>query len=120
MINLQGFGKSLKTKAEDLIEGKITAPVIRCLMHLKEQPEKQAWLWGQYCVDGEFCEHMEGRDIAGMVELIEGSGAMDACIAEANGMVENAWLAVDAAVPDSFSKVCLRAFGWFICKVRDY
>ena len=32
VINLQGFGNSLKTKAEDLIEGKITAPVIRCLM----------------------------------------------------------------------------------------
>ena len=26
----------------------------------------------------------------------------------------------DAAVPDSFAKVCLRAFGWFVCKVRDY
>merc|ERR1719327_2045417 len=44
VINLQGFGKSLKTKAEDLIEGKITAPVIRCLMHLKERPERRAWL----------------------------------------------------------------------------
>ena len=114
VINLQGFGKSLKTKAEDLIEGKITAPVIRCMMTLQSQPEKQAWLWGQYALDS------AERDIAGMVELIEGSGAFEQCIDEAHGLVEEAWKAVDAAVPDSFSKVCLRAFGWFVCKVRDY
>merc|ERR1712023_79741 len=41
VINLKGFGKSLKTTAEDLVEGKITAPVIRCLMLLREQPERQ-------------------------------------------------------------------------------
>ena len=114
VINLQGFGKSLKTKAEDLIEGKITAPVIRCLMAHKDAPEKQQWLWAQYQVPS------EERDIAGMVELIEASGAFDECIAEANGMVDDAWRAVDAAVPDSFAKIALRAFGWFVCKVRDY
>jgi len=114
VINLQGFGKSLKTKAEDLIEGKITAPVIRCLMHLREEPEKQKWLWGQYALD------IEKRDIAGMVEMIEGSGAFTSCISEAHAMVDEAWKAVDRLVPDSFAKVCLRAFGWFVCKVRDY
>jgi geranylgeranyl pyrophosphate synthase len=114
VINLQGFGKSLKTKAEDLIEGKITAPVIRALMLLKDEPEKQRWLWAQYQVD------KEQRDIAGMVELIESSGAFTECIGHAHGMVDEAWKAVDATVPDSFSKVCLRAFGWFVCKVRDY
>ena len=114
VINLKGFGKSLKTTAEDLVEGKITAPVIRSMMLLKDQPDKQRWLWGQYAVP------MPERDIAGMVNLIEGSGAFDVCIAEAHAMVDDAWVAVDREVPDSFSKVCLRAFGWFVCKVRDY
>ena len=114
MINLQGFGKSLKTKAEDLIEGKITAPVIRALMLLRGEPSKQRWLWGQYGVE------QSARDIGGMVRLIEESGAFDECIAEAHGLVDEAWKAVDEAVPDSFAKVCLRAFGWFVCKVRDY
>ena len=50
VINLRGFGKSLKTTAEDLIEGKITAPVIRCLMHLRGEPERQRWLWRQYAL----------------------------------------------------------------------
>ena len=114
VINLQGFGKSLKTKAEDLTEGKITAPVIRCLMLLKGDPVKQQWLWQQYAVQ------QDERDICGMVEMIEGSGAFDACINEAHGLVDEAWKAVDATVPDSFAKVCLRSFGWFVCKVRDY
>uniref|UniRef100_A0A7S3AFP4 Uncharacterized protein n=1 Tax=Haptolina ericina TaxID=156174 RepID=A0A7S3AFP4_9EUKA len=114
VINLKGFGKSLKTTAEDLVEGKITAPVIRALMLLKEEPAQQRWLWAQYGVP------QAERDIQGMVNLIERSGAFDACIDEANGMVEDAWVKVDQEVPDSFSKVCLRAFGWFICKVRDY
>ena len=114
VINLKGFGKSLKTTAEDLVEGKITAPVIRCLMLLTAQPERQRWLWGQYALD------KEERDIGGMVELIESSGAFDVCIREAHAMVDDAWVAVDREVPDSFSKTCLRAFGWFVCKVRDY
>ena len=114
VINLQGFGKSLKTKAEDLIEGKITAPVIRALMLLKGAPEKQAWLWAQYGLD------QKERDIGGMVELIEASGAFGECIREAHALVDDAWVAVDREVPDSFAKVCLRAFGWFVCKVRDY
>ena len=114
VINLQGFGKSLKTKAEDLIEGKITAPVIRAFMLLKDQPEKRAWLWAQYSVA------QEERDICRMVEIIEDCGAFEVCISEAHKLVDDAWVAVDEVIPDSFSKVCLRAFGWFVCKVRDY
>ena len=50
----------------------------------------------------------------------QGSGAFASCIEEAHTMVDDAWKAVDRLVPDSFAKVCLRAFGWFVCKVRDY
>lgn len=112
----QGFGKSLKTKAEDLIEGKVTAPVIRAMMALGETggTTSQRWLWGQYSLPS------DQRDVAGMVELIEGTGAFETCIDEANAMVEHSWAKLDALVPASFAKVCLRAFGWFVCKVRDY
>ena len=111
---MQGFGKSLKTKAEDLIEGKITAPVIRAFMLLRAEPDKQKWLWGQYGLPS------ERREIGAMVELIESVGAFEVCIAEAHKLVDDAWVAVDREIPDSFPKVCLRAFGWFVCKVRDY
>ena len=112
----QGFGKSLKTKAEDLIEGKVTAPVIRALMALGGGGEeaKQRWLWGQYALPA------AERDVLGMVSLIEATGAFEACIGVANSMVDEAWVKVEAALPSSFAKVCLRAFGWFVCKVRDY
>ena len=59
-------------------------------------------------------------DIGGMVKLIEQSGAFDDCIREAHHLVDGAWKAVDSVVPDSFAKVCMRAFGWFVCRVRDY
>ena len=62
----------------------------------------------------------EKRDILGMVDMIEASGAFTECIKEAHGLVDEAWKAVDREVPDSFAKVCLRSFGWFVCKVRDY
>jgi len=112
VINLQGFGKSLKTKAEDLIEGKITAPVIRAFMTVSSL--ERNWLWGQFQIDS------TQRDISAMVELIQASGAFESCISEANAMVEVAWRAVDSCTADSFAKIALRAFGWFICKVRDY
>ena len=83
-------------------------------VHLREEPENQKWLWAQYSLD------IDKRDIGGMVDMIEGSGAFASCIEEAHGMVDDAWKAVDRLVPDSFAKVCLRAFGWFVCKVRDY
>ena len=55
-----------------------------------------------------------------MFELIELTGSYMECILDAVWLVELAWKAVDREVPDSFAKVCLRAFGWFVCKVRDY
>ena len=72
------------------------------------------WLIGQYRVPA------YERDIGAMVSLIESSGALQTCIDEAHELVEKAWVPVDETVPDSFAKVCLRAFGWFVCKVRDY
>ena len=75
---------------------------------------RQQWLWAQYSIPS------EEREIGAMVRLIEDTGAFEACIDEANSMVERAWTKLDALVPASFAKVCLRAFGWFVCKVRDY
>ena len=63
---------------------------------------------------------MNARRVRRQVSLIEASGAFGECIREAHGLVDEAWKAVDVAVPGSFPKVCLRASGWFVCKVRDY
>lgn len=36
------------------------------------------------------------------------------CMDEAMAIVEDAWATLDPIVPDSFSKIMLRAFGWFV------
>ena len=80
MINIRGFSNGLKTKAEDLIDGKYTAPVACCLVQLKGEPEKQK-------VATQNDVPAKDRDIAGMVQLIEESGAMDECVDEAKTLV---------------------------------
>ena len=39
--------------------------------------------------------------------------------AASNALVTNAWAEVDAAIPDSFYKMLLRAFGWYVLE-RHY
>lgn len=63
MLNLRGFGHNLKTAAEDLHEGKITAPLVRCLM--LSNGAAQRYLWEQIQAPA------ESRDVSAMVEMIE-------------------------------------------------
>lgn len=53
-------------------------------------------------------------DIAGVIEVLEECGALDACVDQARELIEAAWRPVDAVFPDSHTKVNLRAFSWFI------
>lgn len=48
------------------------------------------------------------------IAKLEKYGAIQACVDEAMAMVEAAWQALDPLVPDSFYKIMLRAFGWFV------
>lgn len=49
-----------------------------------------------------------------VIDLIESSGAMQKSLDHANDMIESAWAALDAVVPDSFYKINLRAFGYYV------
>ncbi|BAY95497.1 polyprenyl synthetase family protein [Tolypothrix sp. LEGE 11397] len=112
VINLRGFCSGLKTKGEDLIEGKITAPVIQGFLTLN--PQKILKLW-QGLEKGASAE-----DLPMLIELLEECGAMDNCINYAKNLVENAWLKVDQIIPESYAKLQLRMFGWFVVEIRDY
>jgi geranylgeranyl pyrophosphate synthase len=111
VINLRGF-RGLKTRAEDLREGKLTTPVVRALNVLGEN-ERIA-----------LCQHMGltggAIDVDAAMKLIDDCRALDWCIQHSSELVENAWKDVDRILPDSFSKVMLRSFGWFVVHVRDY
>lgn len=54
--------------------------------------------------------------IRSVIDVLQSSGAIDACIVEAENLIENAWKKIDIIFPDSFFKVKLRAFGWFILR----
>lgn len=48
------------------------------------------------------------------IAKIEEVGALDACVQQATDLVEEAWRALDAKTPDSFAKIMLRSFGWYV------
>ena len=54
--------------------------------------------------------------MADVIATLEACGALDACQDQADKLVEDAWKELDSAVPDSFSKMMLRSFGWFVVR----
>jgi geranylgeranyl diphosphate synthase, type II len=112
VLNLRGFAGGLKSRGEDVTEGKVTAPVAKALA-LLGRPERRA-LW-----DVIASKPSDPEVIAGVIATIEGCGALDACERQARELIEGAWRRVDAVFPDSHAKVNLRAFSWFILE-RHY
>jgi hypothetical protein len=49
----------------------------------------------------------------------EKCGAIEACVEESADMVESAWQRLDKVIPDSFYKMLLRSFGWYVLQ-RHY
>jgi geranylgeranyl pyrophosphate synthase/predicted secreted hydrolase/UDP:flavonoid glycosyltransferase YjiC (YdhE family) len=111
VINLRGFRTDLKTHCEDLLEGKLTTPVVRAFMLLDAGGRDEL---------SRLLEGSRGRDIAPLLNLVERSGAIDWCIQHARDLVEEGWQEVDRLLPASQAKLMLRAFGWFVVHVRDY
>ncbi len=107
VLNLRGFENGQKTKAEDISEGKITAPVARALSLLPG--EKAERLWQLIAA-----KPTEPALVKEALSLIETSGALEDCESYARELLESAWQKFDPLVPDSIAKVKLRAFGWFV------
>jgi geranylgeranyl pyrophosphate synthase len=107
VLNLRGFEGELKTVAEDLVEGKVTAPVAKAL-GLVDRDERGA-LWAAL---------RDGSRDAGAVQrailIIERSGALDACMEDARALVEDAWARAEPFLRDSNAKIMLRAFGHYL------
>lgn len=112
VLNLRGFQKDLKSKGEDIMHGKITLPVAKAMSVLPQ--DKRTWLW----------ETLQSRPtdpevVASCIELIEQCGALDACVTQANTLVEDGWKALDPVIEDSLQKLMLRAFSWYVLE-RHY
>jgi geranylgeranyl pyrophosphate synthase len=112
VLNLRGFKGDLKSKGEDISQGKITLPLVKAMGRLPS-PERQALsaLVASKPQDGETVK----RVIAQLEEL----GAIEACIVQAREVVEAAWRQLDPLIEDSQYKVTFRAFGWYVLE-RHY
>jgi geranylgeranyl pyrophosphate synthase len=112
VLNLRGFKGDLKSKAEDIVQGKITLPVAKALSRLP-LPDRQ-WLWETLRKKPD-----DPREVAAVVEKLEGCGAIDACAVQARTLVEDGWQRLQPMVEDSLAKMLLRAFGWYVLE-RHY
>lgn len=112
VLNLRGFKKQLKARGEDISHGKMTLPSAIALGRL--ETEQRRWLW-----DTIASKPTDPEVVEACIELIESTGALDACVEDARARVEDAWAALDPVVEDTLPKLILRAFGWYVLE-RHY
>lgn len=116
VLNLRGLytgkadkkaGQQLKTLGEDIMCGKVTMPVAKamCLLDL----EGRTKLWNTVK-----SKPQDQAVVNACIADLEAVGAVQACVEQANECVEAGWRALDPLVEDSFSKMMLRAFSWFV------
>jgi geranylgeranyl pyrophosphate synthase/predicted secreted hydrolase len=112
VLNLRGFKNDLKTKAEDLQQGKVTLPVAKAMSRFSLAERRAFWE----------TLRQKPQDVAvvgKLVEQLEAVGAIEACSQQAKDMVEAGWQRLAPLVDDSLSKMLLRAFGWYVLE-RHY
>lgn len=112
VLNLRGFQHNLKTRAEDVTQGKITLPVAKALGRLG--PEDRAWLQQTLASKPE-----DMQVVTRVVEMLEKSDSVEDCSQIARSMIDDAWGRVSVLLDDSLAKVMLRAFGWYVLE-RHY
>lgn len=97
----------LKKIGEDIMAGKVTIPVVKAMAVL-DLAERQA-LW-----DVVRSKPEDPEVVADTIQKLEDCGAIDACVTQATEIVEETWRILDGCTPDSFAKIMLRSFGWFV------
>jgi len=107
VLNLRGFKGELKNRGEDLAHGKVTMPVAKAMSRLPLAERRELW---ETVAD----RPTDPEVIAGLIAQLEACGAIDACVRQAEELIESAWARLDPLVPPSFPKVMLRAFSWYV------
>ena len=107
VLNLAGFAGDLKTRGEDLHQGKVTMPVATAMGRLDAPGRRRLW-------DILSARTEDPALVAEGIALIEECGALDACRADAQALVEAGWARLEPVLPDSHAKLQLRTFGWYV------
>jgi geranylgeranyl pyrophosphate synthase len=116
VLNLRGLftgkadrltGLQLKTLGEDITAGKVTIPVVKAITLLPQAEMRKLWNIIK-------TKPKERAVIDHCIEVLESCGAIEACVTQSQDLVEEAYAKLDVMIPDSFSKIMLRSFGWFV------
>ncbi|RCV48042.1 polyprenyl synthetase family protein [Marinitenerispora sediminis] len=104
-----GAARPTKHTAEDLRAGKVTMPLAHAVALLPGRAVRDMW----HAVRDGAADQQTVTEIA---RALEKHGVVDACLAEARGMVERAWRPLQAVLPLSHHSVLLRALGGYAAR----
>lgn len=116
VLNLRGLytskadkkaGIELKNLGEDITAGKVTMPVVKAITRLSKEGIRELWEIIK-------TKPSDRATVNKCIAILEECGAIDACVQQSIDLVEDAYKVLDAIIPDSFSKLMLRSFGWFV------
>lgn len=107
VLNLKGFQRELKSRGEDIREGKVTAPIAKAMSRLDQEARRKLWRTLS-------AKPTQPEVVGSVIETLVACGALEACELQAREVIETAWSALDPLVRDSHAKIKLRAFGWYI------
>jgi geranylgeranyl pyrophosphate synthase/predicted secreted hydrolase len=112
VLNLRGFQRNLKAQGEDITKGKVTLPIAKALSILPFAERK--WIWSTLQ-----SQPANQKVVSSVVEKLEACGVLDACVKQGHDLIETTWRNLEPKLEDSFPKIMLRAFGWYILE-RHY
>ncbi|MEW2032628.1 polyprenyl synthetase family protein [Streptomyces roseifaciens] len=107
-----GRRRAAKRVAEDLLNGKVTVPLAHAVPLLP--PDRLRAVW----------ESVRGgratpRTAEAVAAVLTECGAVDAARAQARALLEEAWPALDRALPPTMPKAILRGLGWYAAERED-
>jgi geranylgeranyl pyrophosphate synthase len=114
VLNLQGFEGNVKELGEDIKAGKVTYPVAKAMCASRSSLEERREIWAVLRT-----KPQDNAIVGALIRQLDECGAIQASIDDANDLVNAAWANVDANIPDSFYKMMLRAFGWYVLERRN-
>jgi geranylgeranyl pyrophosphate synthase len=111
ILNIQGQddaqGNVLKSHGEDLHEGKITYPVARAFTLFTAEQRQNFWDVLKTKPEYDIVENV-------LIKELNSVDALKLSHLDAKNMVEEAFERLDAAIPDSYYKLMIRAFGDYV------
>jgi geranylgeranyl pyrophosphate synthase len=111
VLNLTGLPG--KTRGEDITAGKVTYPVAKAMRLLSNETDRQD-IWNTIS-----SKPSDQEIVVQIIGKLESCGAVEACVQDANKIVEDAWRELNPVIPDSLHKIFIRAFGSFVLE-RHY